>query len=46
MFQILPGKPLILGKPVPTIIDDFLEKFQRGGEGGSFPIEKILLQNF
>ena len=34
-----------LGKPVPTIIDDFLEKFQRG-EGGSFPIQKISLQNF
>ena len=34
-----------LGKPVPTIIDEFLEKFQRG-EGGSFPIQKISLQNF
>ena len=35
----------LLGKPVPTIIDEFLEKFQRG-EGGSFPIQKISLQNF
>ena len=34
-----------LGTPVCTIIDEFLEKFQRG-EGGSFPIQKISLQNF
>ena len=35
----------ILGTPVCTNIDEFLEKFQRGGRG-SFPIQKISLQNF
>ena len=34
-----------LGTPVCTNIDEFLEKFQRGGRG-SFPIQKISLQNF
>ena len=37
--------PHFLGTPVRSIIDDFLEKFQRG-EGGSFPIQKISLQFF
>ena len=32
------------GKPPPTNTDEFLEKFQKGG--GSFPIHKIVLQNF
>ena len=45
MFIVNSTDLLNLGKPVPTIIDEFLEKFQRGG-GGSFPIQKILLQNF
>ena len=34
-----------LGKPVPTIIDEFLEKFQRG-EGGHFRSKKFCCKIF
>ena len=30
----------------PTKTDEFLEKFQKGGRGGSFPIQKFMLQIF
>ena len=33
-----------LGKPPPPKTDEFSEKFRRGG-GGSFPIQKFMLQN-
>ena len=33
-------------KHPPTKTDDFLEKFRRGGWGGSFPIQKFMLQIF
>ena len=33
-----------LGKDGPTKTDEFLEKFQKGG--GSFPIQKFMLQIF
>ena len=35
---------LILGKPVRTKMDEFFENFRKGG--GSFPIQKFLLQFF
>ena len=33
-----------LGTTVGSKMDVFLEKFRRGGAGGSFPIQKITLQ--
>ena len=33
-----------LGKDGISKSDEFLEKFQKGGEGGSFPIQKFILQ--
>ena len=32
------------GKPEAIKTDEFPEKFQMGGRGGSFPIQKIILQ--
>ena len=41
---VIVGFPFLpLGMDGPTKTDEFLEKFQKGG-GGSFPIQKFMLQ--
>ena len=36
----------VWGTDGPTKTDEFSEKFQKGGRGVSFPIQKFILQNF
>ena len=45
MEQVNFGYSMNLGKPVPSKTDEFSEKF-RTGEGGSFPVQKFMLQIF